>query len=730
MNYHILPKFKKYILFLSTVLFLLTWSHLSYLYLTHDAELEAIAWWTVSEAVIGSFPHFNPLLPSNDHNSYINGLLFRSLLHYDREEWKFHSDIANCNLERINNIECVLEDNIRWSNGNAITADDIIATYDIIRQTWVNPLYASLLENMSIQKNGNVLSFTTWTRDINILSLFLQPILPKNIIETLNAETVEGKLSDINGVFSGLFTVSNIIMDETTWISRITLKRNENYFQNPTYIEYLIINLFRDETHLLQNRSSSFNIKYDRNSVIWSSIPRLKAHSFIVPQFTSLFYNTQNIDKQLRSYLISNIERENIIASLWESKVEAVYNPFFTERLIEKPSDDSFSFASYLAAKWYYSRAELLRQKNERTRITEESLLFSDTETQSDQRPEQTNLSIVRSPTTQKYNFISSDNILIEWSVPSWVSAIYINDYRLQGFSEWDSTFFYRLLKSFDSIEDGENTYDIFFEIGGERVLQESFFYYLNENEEELENFRSNFFREDSWSTSWNTDTPVELDELLDIELTREEIESLSPTYFYTTQGEVFSIKITSVQTDILLSEALQIISRKLQDRWIEVIIESMSLGELTTGLRNNTVEYDMILLGIDIWNFSGNIFPYLHSSQVENWYNLSKFSELWLDILLEELRSEILARTEREELEEKIFKKLEEEYIIQTLYTNKHSLLIDRNIRKNELPKKFRSTQARQFIFKDMYFNESQQINWENKSIIWGLRFIVSQLF
>ena len=729
MNYQTLPKFKKYLLFLSIVLFLLTWSHLSYSYVIDDAELEAIPWWTVSEAVIGSFPHFNPLLPSNDHNSYINGLLFRSLLHYDQQTWKFESDLANCNLERINNIECVLEDNIRWSNWQSITADDVIATYDIIRQTWVNPLYASFLENMSIRKNGNVLSFTTDTQDINILSLFLQPILPKNIVDTLNAETVEWKLSDINWVFSGLFTVSNIIMDETTGVSRITLKKNDDYFQNPTYIDYLIINLFRDETHLLQNRSSSFNIKYDRNGIIWNSIPRLKSHSFIVPQFTSLFYNTQNLDKQLRSYLISNIERERIVNEIWNTKVTPVYNPFFTDRLIEKPKNDSFSFESYLASKWYYTQRELLRQKDERSRITEESLLFSEPES-TDTRPEQEDLEIVRSPTTQKYNFVDSDNILIEWSVPSGVSAVYINDYRLQWFSEWDDVFFYRLLKSFDSIEDGENTYDIYFEIDGERQLQESFFYYLNENENELEEFRSTFFREDTWEENqdWSTDT--QLDDLLEIEMSREDIENLETNRFYTTSGEVFNIKIISVQTDILLTEALQIVTQKLRAQWIETIVESMSLGELTSALRNGSIDYDMILLWIDLWNFSGNIYPYFHSSQVENWYNLSRFSELWLDILLEELRSEILSQSEREDLEERIFKKLEEGQIIQTLYTNKHSLLIDRNIRKNELPEKFRNTQARQFIFQDMYFNESKQINWENKSIIWGLRFIVWKLF
>ncbi|MCH8518458.1 ABC transporter substrate-binding protein [Candidatus Gracilibacteria bacterium] len=726
MNYHILHKFKKYLLLLSIILFFLTGSHLSYTYLTHDADFEAIPGGTISEAIVGSFPHFNPLLPSSDHNSYINGLLYRSLLNYDQESKRFTSDIASCNLEKLGSIECVLEENIRWSNGQNITADDIIATYDIIRQTGVHPLYSSLLENVSIRKNGNVISFTTGTRDINILSLFLQPILPKSIVDTLNSETVEGKLSDVNGVFSGMFTVSNIIIDETTGVSRITLERNNNYSQNPTYIEYLIINLFRDENHLLQNRSSSFNIKYDRNGIIANSIPRLQSHHFIVPQFTSLFYNTQNIDLQLRSHLNTLIKREGLVSGLGNTKVEAIYNPFFSERLIEKQQEDNFSFESYLNSRGYYSKNELLRQLDAKQKITQESELFADSEAQ-DTRPLQEELTIVRSPTTQKYNFVNSDNILIEGSVPAGVSAVYVNDYRLQGFSEGDRVFFYRLLGNFDSITDGENKYDIYFEINGERALQETFFYYLIEDEEELDDFRNNFFRQEGQSTP-NQNT--QLDDLLEIQISREEINNLPANRYYTPSGEVFRLKLTSVQTDILLTEALQIVRGKLEDNGIELEIESMSLGELTNALRNESVEYDMILLGIDVGYFSGNIFPYFHSSQVENGYNLSKFSKLGLDILLEELRSEILTRSEEEELQEKILSILEEEQLMKTLYSNKYKLLIDRNIRREELPKKFSNTQSRQFIFKDMYFNESQMIQWDNKSIVGGLRFIISKLF
>ena len=711
------------------MLFLLTGTHLSYIYLMYDADLQAASWWTLSEGIIWSFPHFNPLIPSNDHNAYINNLLYRSLLYFDQESWEFSPNLASCNLERLSNIECVLEENIRWSNGNQIGVDDIEATFDIIRQTKVHPLYASMLEGMTIRKDGNTISFRTSSPDINILSLFLQPILPKNIIDTLNADTVGWKLSDVNWVFSWIFTVSNIITDEQTGITRITLVRNDFYYQNPVYIDNLIINLFRDEAHLLQqrSRSASLNIKYDTSGLMLNTTPRLKPYEFVVPQFTSLFYNSKNLDTALRRYLISSIQREQVISTIGANKVQAVYNPFFSERLIEQVSDTNFSLEWYLRSKWYYKPSGLLRQKDERVRITEESQLFADEVV--DDRPTQEDLEIVRSPTTQKYNFVSSDNILIEWSVPDWVTAVYIDDYALQGFSEGDRVFYYRLLKNFDSIETWENKYEIYFEKDWKRELQEIFYYFLIEDEDELEEFETNFFASNTSNTTTNQSS-TQLNELLEIPLSREDIEKLENNFYYTTDGEVFSIKLLSVQTDIILSEALQIIQKQLESWGIKVNIETMSLGELTSWLRNEELDYDMILLGIDRGLFSWGIHPYFHSSQVKNWYNFSRYSDLWLDILLEQLRSELLDTSERESLEEKILKKLEEQSIIQTLYTNTHTLLIDRNIQKEEIPRKFQNTQARQFIFHNMYYNESRQINWENKSITWGLRFIISQLF
>lgn len=189
------------------------------------------------------------------------------MLQYSTSSENLETDLVSCNLENLLYIECVLESNLTWSDGSAITTDDIKATLDIIKQTKVHPLLASHLENTVIETTKDSISFKNEAKDINFLDVFLQPILPKRVIEKLDTSNIDGKFSEINGVYSGRFILSSISQDETVGITKITLGKNENYFGNDMYIQFLILNLFQDEAHFLKNKNS-FNIFNDRDGII------------------------------------------------------------------------------------------------------------------------------------------------------------------------------------------------------------------------------------------------------------------------------------------------------------------------------------------------------------------------------------------------------------------------------------------------------------------------------
>ena len=341
----IVKKLKKYVLYIAAIFFVVLGAHILYGYLYDGAESEAIEGWTVSEAIIGNFPLFNPLVPSSDHNAYINGLLYRSMMEYSTVSQTLETDLVSCNSENLLYIQCMMENNLTWSDGSEITTQDIKSTLNVISQTKVNPIIASLLEGTTIETTKDSISFSNTSKDINFLQIFLQPILPASVIERLDTNNIEWKFSEINGIYSGRFVLTSISQDETVGITKITLGKNKQFFGSDMYINFLILNLFRDEAHFLKNKNS-FNVYNDKDSVIGSSIPRLSSHPYTLSQFVASFFNTDSLPWDFRSYVSGLIDRDTIIDALGESQVAPAYNPFLSETLMDSWTDN-FQLESY-----------------------------------------------------------------------------------------------------------------------------------------------------------------------------------------------------------------------------------------------------------------------------------------------------------------------------------------------------------------------------------------------
>lgn len=741
-DFHTLLRLKKYIFFIAGAVFLVFWIHLYYSYLYTNAESEAIDGGTVSEAIIGSFPHFNPLIPSNDHNAYINRLLYRSLMLYDIEKKTFSPDLVSCNLENLLSISCSLENNITWSDGSAITADDILATYNIIKETKVDPILASLLENTSVSSEDNKIIFTSSGKDIQVLNLLLQPVLPKSIIESLNTETVDSPLSDVGGIYSGRFVVSNISQDETLGITKITLWKNKQYFQNTLHIDQLILNLFQDEAHFLKHKNS-VNIFNDKDNIVGNSVPRLEAHEYTTPQFVAAFFNTYILWINTRTYISQILERDEIIKQVWENRVQAIENPFFTSESIEPEAID-FDLAASLKEKWYYSKKELLASVKEQEKSQEqESFLPTEEESveeeivQSEPTRKQEDLTYIVSPTTKKYNFVSQDNILLKGKVDADVSAVYINDYKLSGFSQGDSYFYYRLSEEYETIESWENSYKIYYEVNGEKLLKEEIVYIYETDEAALEALESEYFSTPNEDTS-SQETPTETQEetgndslsTLNTSLSREQIEAFDDTLYYSLEGKPFTLRLVYADTDANMKQTADGVAKLLKKSGIATAIEAKNLADIASSLRNEALEYDIMLIGIDLWYFEGNIFPYLHSSQVDNGYNFSNYKKLSLDILLEELKGNLLSATKKEEVLEKILDILRSDVLMKVFYTPKNNLLIDRNIKNFELPSILAESSDRYQSLTDMYLEEKKIIASQEKSLSGFIGYLFKELF
>lgn len=736
MIYNKIIKLKKYLFLISILFFVLSLTHLIYLFLYSDSKFVPIKWGTISEWLIWWFPSLNPLEPLNWNNKYLVNLLYRSLLQYDPINKKIVSDLASCDIENLKQIECYLNDNIYWSNWKKITVDDVISTYKLLQNTWVNKIISSLLKDSTIEKNNNTIIFKNKKRDINFLNIFLQPILSKNTIDSIWNDVIFWNFPTREQIYSWDFVISNISSDSTLWVTKIFLNRNP--FNNNWNISKLIIKLFPNTNSLLQNKET-VNIFNDNKNIIWNSIPRLESHKYSLSQYVSLFINSNKIkDLELRNYILNKINRTNLINILWEENFKEIKNPYLTEKSINLDLKNK-NFEKILAKLWYYKKSKIISNYLPSTnKYSDEVKIENKKEIKDINIPDselkidkfQTDSKYIIKPIfVDKYNFITKDNILLQWKVWTDVKEVYINDYKLSNYKAWNQKFYYRLKENYKNIKEWVNSYKIIFNENWKKVLKEEIFFIYSKDKNKLKNYKKDFIKNLFIKEQKEKEKLLEATVKVEIDKNKlEKLSSLDDNFYYNENLEKYSLNLYYVSTEKDLEKTAIYIKNTLTDIWINIELYPIRISNITNILQNKN-EYDMILTWVNLWIFNYNIFPYFHSSQVKNWYNFSNYKKTSLDILLEDLKSEIKTKDEIKHIENKILEILKKEQIIKTLYTPKINLLIDKNIKNISVPKLLTSKTDRKLISNNIYIKEEKIINFQNKWFINFIKFLIKNI-
>ncbi len=736
MIYNKIIKLKKYLFLISILFFVLSLTHLIYLFLYSDSKLVPIKWGTISEWLIWWFPSLNPLEPLNWNNKYLVNLLYRSLLQYDPINKKIVSDLASCDIENLKQIECYLNDNIYWSNWEKITVDDVISTYKLLQNTWVNKIISSLLKDSTIEKNNNTIIFKNKKRDINFLNIFFQPILSKNTIDSIWNDVIFWNFPTREQIYSWDFVISNISSDSTLWVTKIFLNRNP--FNNNWNISKLIIKLFPNTNSLLQNKET-VNIFNDNKNIIWNSIPRLESHKYSLSQYVSLFINSNKIkDLELRNYILNKINRTNLINILWEENFKEIKNPYLTEKSINLDLKNK-NFEKILAKLWYYKKSKIISNYLPSTnKYSDEVKVENKKEIKDINIPDselkidkfQTDSKYIIKPIfVDKYNFITKDNILLQWKVWTDVKEVYINDYKLSNYKAWNQKFYYRLKENYKNIKEWVNSYKIIFNENWKKVLKEEIFFIYSKDKNKLEKYKKDFIKNLFIKEQKEKEKLLEATVKVEIDKNKlEKLSSLDDNFYYNENLEKYSLNLYYVSTEKDLEKTAIYIKNTLTDIWINIELYPIKISNITNILQNKN-EYDMILTWVNLWIFNYNIFPYFHSSQVKNWYNFSNYKKTSLDILLEDLKSEIKTKDEIKHIENKILEILKKEQIIKTLYTPKINLLIDKNIKNISVPKLLTSKTDRKLIYNNIYIKEEKIINFQNKWFINFIKFLIENI-
>jgi peptide/nickel transport system substrate-binding protein len=212
----------------------------------------------LTEGVLGSFTNANPLFATGGVDGGVSRLLFSSLFEYD-ENGALVGDIAtkwNVN-ETGKEYHVTIRNDVMWHDGTPLTVDDIVFTYNTIKNPDTgSPLFSSWRDVKISSVNDQTISFIL----PNVFAAFphslTNGIVPKHILENLSADQLRSdQFNTLSPVGSGPFTFEAVEVSGVTPEERqeqIALRRYESYHRGAPKLQRFIIKTYRNEMTMLE----------------------------------------------------------------------------------------------------------------------------------------------------------------------------------------------------------------------------------------------------------------------------------------------------------------------------------------------------------------------------------------------------------------------------------------------------------------------------------------------
>lgn len=283
----------------------------------------------------------NPITAKDLYASWItDGSIFESLLEYDLDRVELKPllaksyEISSDGLE----INFCLRDDVWFSDGERITTDDILFTYETIKNPWVDAArmanYFKDIEKV-VKIDARVIKFVMRKPYFKSLEMIgTMPILPRHIYEFTDAEEFNKHRSNQIGSGSYVFEKWDVGRE-------IVLRRNERYWGKRPKLDKLVYRIITNEVAALQ-ALQSHDIDFMRPD------PEQFANRSGDEEFTDKFYclkywtpgdgyryigwNQMSPffkDRRVRLAMTHIIDRKAIISNLLKGLGHLITGPFY-----------------------------------------------------------------------------------------------------------------------------------------------------------------------------------------------------------------------------------------------------------------------------------------------------------------------------------------------------------------------------------------------------------------
>ena len=214
---------------------------------------------TYAEATIGRVNSMNPLFATTSSEKILSKLMFATLTTID-----YSGNTGMGLAETLTASEngkvwkMKLRDNLKWSDGEPLTNEDVLFTFGLIQNPAVGSIFTSNLAGVKIAENedGEIV-FTLPSAYADFATALEIPIVPKHELEDAEPKAlVEDEFSN-KPVTSGAFTFNAIQSTSLSDEEVVYLTANNNYYLGKPMLNSYAVHTYSDKNGIINALNSN-----------------------------------------------------------------------------------------------------------------------------------------------------------------------------------------------------------------------------------------------------------------------------------------------------------------------------------------------------------------------------------------------------------------------------------------------------------------------------------------
>lgn len=337
-----------------------------------------------TEGLVGSPKYINPLYSSaSDVDSDISRLIFSSIFKHNGKG-ELVNDLAEGYQVSDDNLTYIIQirEGVKWHNEDNLTVDDIIFTFNAIKDSNYKSTLRSSFSGVEIEKlDDRSVQFKLEEPYAGFLELLTFGILPEQLWMQIPSEVASLAELNLKPIGSGPYRFKSLVKDKVGNVKSYKLVLNEDYYNDTPYIEEITFKFFINFEELISalNENEVDGIGYLPSYIEDKLVGRdsLNFYNLNLPNLTAIFFNEKNNtaleNKTVREALAMAVNKNYIVSDVFQGEVHAIDGPILPSNFAYNKDITKYKFNIEEA------KQKLEEAGWETTEITEESVAEAET---------------------------------------------------------------------------------------------------------------------------------------------------------------------------------------------------------------------------------------------------------------------------------------------------------------------------------------------------------------